>query len=310
MKFFTKKMVFMAMSMFAMTSAHAQYISEAPANGFNFANGKDYIVIYTPEAQVTAMGSKVLSNQNLDPNRVDNQFYYWTADWDAKLFTLYDIEDTQNNSWGGTDKLNMTPLFDWGAGHFGAKAKAYNLSCVTEDHILHIGFMNIGSANAAKNFKFNFGPNTEIQLVVNKAVGQTVGKMVGVGNAPDLNKWYYLDIPIKDLLDEEGDFGFECDFSKPTSNIIFNAGFDGATVSTYTQGAVDPDTGMYSITITEKGSALAIDGVFLYKKDATGIKNITPALSHSEGACYNLSGQRVSNDYRGMVIKDGKKFLR
>ena len=290
--------------MFAMTSAHAQYITEAPANGFNFANGKDYIVIYTPEAQVTAMGSKVLSNQNLDPNRVDNQFYYWTADWDAKLFTLYDIEDTQNNSWGGTDKLNMTPLFDWGAGHFGAKAKAYNLSCVTEDHILHIGFMNIGSANAAKNFKFNFGPNTEIQLVVNKAVGQTVGKMVGVGNAPDLNKWYYLDIPIKDLLDEEGDFGFECDFSKP------NAGFDGATVSKYTQGAVDPDTSMYSITITEKGSALAIDGVFLYKKDATGIKNITPALSHSEGACYNLSGQRVSNDYRGMVIKDGKKFLR
>ena len=310
MKFFTKKMVFMAMSMFAMTSAHAQYITEAPANGFNFANGKDYIVIYTPEAQVTAMGSKVLSNQNLDPNRVDNQFYYWTADWDAKLFTLYDIEDTHNNSWGGTDKLNMTPLFDWGAGHFGAKAKAYNLSCVTEDHILHIGFMNIGSANAAKNFKFNFGPNTEIQLVVNKAVGQTVGKMVGVGNAPDLNKWYYLDIPIKDLLDEEGDFGFECDFSKPTSDIIFNAGFDGATVSKYTQGAVDPDTGMYSITITEKGSALAIDGVFLYKKDATGIKNLTPALSHSEGACYNLSGQRVSNDYRGMVIKDGKKFLR
>jgi hypothetical protein len=256
------------------------------------------------------MGSKVLSNQNLDPNRVDNQFYYWTADWDAKLFTLYDIEDTHNNSWGGTDKLDMTPLYDWGAGHFGAKAKAYNLSCVTEDHILHIGFMNIGSANAAKNFKFNFGPNTEIQLVVNKAVGQTVGKMVGVGNAPDLNKWYYLDIPIKDLLDEEGDFGFECDFSKPTSDIIFNAGFDGATVSKFTQGAVDPDTGMYSITITEKGSALAIDGVFLYKKDATGIKNITPALSHNEGACYNLSGQRVSNDYRGMVIKDGKKFLR
>lgn len=297
--------------MFVLTSANAQYITEAPAGGFNFANGKDYIVVYTPEAQVTAMGNKVLSDQNLDPTRVNNQFYYWTADWDAKLFTLYDIEDTQNNSWGGTDKLNMTPLFDWGAGHFGAKAKAYDLSCVTEEHVLHIGFMNIGSANAAKNFKFIFGPNNkEIQLVVNKAVGQAVGNLVGVGNAPDLNKWYYLDIPVKDLLDENGDFGFECDFSKPTSDIIFSTGFDGATVSKYNQGAVDPDTGMYSITITEKGSALAIDGVFLYKKDATGIKNLTPALSHSEGACYNLSGQRVSNDYRGMVIKDGKKFLR
>lgn len=311
MKNFTQKMALMAMTMFTFTSANAQYITEAPDGGFNFANGKDYIVIYTPEAQVTAMGDKVLSNQNLDPDRVDNQFYYWTADWDPQLFTLYDIEDTQKNSWGGDGKLNMTPLFEWGAGHFGAKAKAYDLTCVTTDHVLHIGFMNIGSESAAKNFKFIFGPNNkEIQLVVNKNVGQAVGDLVGVGSAPDLNKWYYLDIPVSVLLDENGDFGFECDFSKPTGSIIFSAGFDGATVSEYSVGAVDPDTGMKTINITKKGSAMAIDHVFLYKKDATGIKNLTSSLSKGEGASYNLSGQRVGNSYRGMIIKDGKKYVR
>ena len=67
-----------------------------------------------------------------------------------------DIEDNQKNSWGGTEKLDMTPLYDWGSGHFGAKAKAYDLSCITEDHVLHIGFMNIGSESASKYFKFTF----------------------------------------------------------------------------------------------------------------------------------------------------------
>ncbi len=283
--------------MMASATASAQYITEAPAGGFDFSKGKDYIVIYAPDAQVTAMGSNILSNQNLDPAMVKNQFYYWTADWDATLFTLYDIEDTQKNSWGGDSKLNMTPLFDWGAGHFGAKSQDYDLTSVTEDYILHIGFMNIGAESATKNFKFTFGPTGgEIELVVNKAVGQLAGTLVGVGNAPDVNKWYYLDIPIKDLLDEEGDFGFECDFTKKTGKIIFNVGFDGGTTSQYTAGAVDPDTGMKKITITQKGSALALDGVYLYKKVSTGIQQ-TAASDNKVEEIYDLTGRRV-NDYR------------
>jgi hypothetical protein len=310
MKHFTLKSTIVAISLFSAVSANAQYITEAPAGGFDFSKGKDYIAIFVPEAQETAIGDKMLSNQNLDPDMVKNQFYYWVADWDAKLFTLYDIEDTQKNSWGGDKKLNMTPLFDWGAGHFGAKTQPYDLTSVTEDHILHIGFMNIGAESATNNFKFTFGPTGgEIKLVVNKAVGAMAGELIGVGEAPAVNKWYYLDIPVKDLLDENGDYGFECDFSKPTGTIIFNVGFDGATPSKYTQGAVDPDTGMYNITITEKGSALALDGVFLYKQDATGINAITTQQPTANTQTYNLAGQKVSDSYKGVVIKNGKKFV-
>ena len=310
-----KKFYFMSFVTAAMLLAsapvHSQYITEAPAGGFDFSQGKDYVVIYAPDEQVSAIGSKMLSDQNLDPDRVDNQFYYWTADWDKALFTLYDIEDNQKNSWGGMEKLDMTPLYDWGSGHFGAKAKAYDLSCITEDHILHIGFMNIGAEGATKNFKFVFGPNNkEIQLVVNKPVGQMSGKLVGVGNAPAVNKWYYLDIPVKDLLDEDGDFGFECDFTKPTGEIIFTVGFDGATASTFTAGAVDPDTGMKTITITKKGSALAIDGVFLYKADDTsGISVIEGGVANVDAPAYSLSGQKVDANYRGIVIKNGRKYI-
>lgn len=298
MKKFTRNAALVAMMTMMSATAHAQYITEAPAGGFDFSKGNDYIVIYAPDAQMTAMGSSILSNQNLDPDMKKNQFFYWTADWDAKEFTLYDIEDTQKNSFGGGDKLNMTPLYDWGAGHFGAKSQAYDLTKVTEDHILHIGFMNIGAESATKNFKFIFGPTgKEIKLVVNKAVGVAAGELIGVGNAPDVNKWYYLDIPIKDLLDEDGDFGFECDFSKTTGDIIFNVGFDGATPSTFTKGAVDPDTGMYEITINQKGSALAIDGVYLYKKVSSGIQGTKTATDNKVEAVYDLTGRQVK-DYR------------
>ena len=310
-----KKFYFMSFVAAAMLLAsapvHSQYITEAPAGGFDFSQGKDYVVIYAPNEQVSAIGSKMLSDQNLDPDRVDNQFYYWTADWDKTLFTLYDIEDNQKNSWGGTEKLDMTPLYDWGAGHFGAKAKAYDLSCITEDHVLHIGFMNIGSESASKYFKFTFGPNNkEIQLVVNKSVGQAAGDLVGVGNAPALNQWYYLDIPISVLLDEDGDFGFECDFTKKTGTIIFGVGFDNATSSEFTAGAVDPDTGMKTITIIEKGSALAVDHVFLYVPDPTsGISAVERSVTDVDASAYNLSGQKVDANYRGIVIKNGRKYI-
>lgn len=294
------------------TTAFAQYITEAPAGGFDFTKGKDYVVIYSPDAQVTAMGDKIKSNQNLDPNMVENQFYYWVADdWDKSLFVLYNIEDDNLNSYGGSDKLNMTPLYSWGSGDFSAKSKPYDLTILDNDYILHIGFMNIGDEKATKNFKFNFGPNgSEIKLVVNKSVGVAAGDLVGVGMAPDVKQWYYLDIPLSDLLDEDGDFGFTCDFSKPTGKIIFNVGFEGATVSKFTAGAVDPETKMKSITITEKGSALAVDGVFLYKADeSAGVNEIKAATKADNGAIYNLAGQQVSKDYKGVVVKNGKKFI-
>ena len=296
------------------TTAFAQYITEAPAGGFDFTKGKDYVVLFNPQPQMEAIKGKILADQNLDPDQVKNQFFYWVADWDKKLFTLYDINDTQNNSYGSNakgSKLNMTPLYAWGAGHFGGKSQKYDFSSITDDHILHIGFMNIGSATATKNFKFIFGPGGDngFSLVVNKAVGTTAGDLVGVGMAPDLNKWYYLDIPVKDLVDEDGDFGFEYNFSSPME-IAFTAGFDGATPSKFTQGAVDPETGMYKITITEKGSAMAIDGVFLYKADeSAGVNEVKAATKADNGAIYNLAGQQVSKNYKGVVVKNGKKFI-
>lgn len=322
MKNFTSKMALAAMTLIAPMSVDAQtYITEAPAGGFDFSVGKDYVIIYAPEAQVTAMGDKIASNQNLDPEMEKNQFYYWTADWDKTLFTLYDIEDTQKNSWGGDDKLDMTPLFDWGSGNFSSKSQNYDLSAITDEHVLHIGFMNIGAETATKQFHFQLGPtaSNSFMLQVNTPVGQAAGNYVGVGTAADVNKWYYLDIPVRDLIDEDGDYGFTYDFSAPYKGDAFVVGFTSATVSTYKAGAVDPETGMKTITITQKGSALALDGVYLYVPDNTAVNNIeyTPE-EKGKTAVYDLSGRKVAdNDALSIkhdalpsgvyIVKNGKK---
>ena len=43
--------------------------------------------------------------------------------------------------------------------------------------------------------------------------------------------------------------------------------------------------------------------------EATGIESVATESNLFDGATYNLSGQRVSNGYKGIVIRNGKKYL-
>ena len=43
--------------------------------------------------------------------------------------------------------------------------------------------------------------------------------------------------------------------------------------------------------------------------DASGISTINAVDKASNGAIYNLAGQKVANDYKGLVIKNGKKMI-
>ena len=48
--------------------------------------------------------------------------------------------------------------------------------------------------------------------------------------------------------------------------------------------------------------------IFQFDGEPTGIESLTPALSEGDGAVYNLNGMRVDDNYKGVVIKNGKKF--
>ena len=58
------------------------------------------------------------------------------------------------------------------------------------------------------------------------------------------------------------------------------------------------------------GSSAAKSIIFQFEDgETTGIESLTPALSEGEGAIYNLNGMRVDENYKGIVIKNGKKYV-
>lgn len=61
------------------------------------------------------------------------------------------------------------------------------------------------------------------------------------------------------------------------------------------------------LTAQNAGARLSIK--FVDNDEPTGIENLTPALSESEGAVYDLQGRRVEKATKGLYIKNGKKVI-
>lgn len=293
----------------ACSAAFAQgYITAAPEGGFDLNSGKDYVVLYAPESVITAMGSKMISNNNLDSNSVDNTLEYWVTDWDKKDLTLYNVpEEGVMNTFGNDEHINATPLYAWGTGVFMSKAKAYDLSKVTDEHHIHIGIRDFGSTPS--KYQLSIGSQSTIknngfQVQVNLGVGEAQGDFVGIGSLPNGNdgKWYYIDLPIKDLIDENGDFGFVYDFSKPITDGVFTFTFKDPTCSTATKSGPAPGESVYSYDITKLGSAVSFDHVFFYVPQTQGIEDITEADDQTIEAIYDLSGRRVNEMTKGFYI--------
>ncbi len=304
-----RKLLLTASALMACSAAFAQgYITAAPEGGFDLNSGKDYVVLYAPESVITAMGSKMISNNNLDPNSVDNTLEYWVTDWDKKDLTLYNVpEEGVMNTFGNDEHINATPLYAWGTGVFMSKAKAYDLSKVTDEHHIHIGIRDFGSTPS--KYQLSIGSQSTIknngfQVQVNLGVGEAQGDFVGIGSLPNGNdgKWYYIDLPIKDLIDENGDFGFVYDFSKPITDGVFTFTFKDPTCSTATKSGPAPGESVYSYDITKLGSAVSFDHVFFYVPQTQGIEDITEADDQTIEAIYDLSGRRVNEMTKGFYI--------
>lgn len=314
-----RQMLFAAGCLLIATTSQAStndYITEAPAGGFDWTSATDYVVLYAPDAQVKAMGDKVKSNQNLDPEQKDNQFFYWVTDWDKKDLTLINVDrDGATNSYGNTDMLSITPQWAWGTGYFGKVGKAYDLSMIDDSYWIHLWLCDFG--NATSKYTFKIGNTDEKQnhfdLEVGIPTGESNGDYVGVGSIGHDGKWYYVDIPVSDLVDENGNFGFTYDWSKPIAN-SFVFSFDKPTTSKTTKSGPEPGNTVYSYTITELGSAVSIDGVFFYKKASTaGIKTIGTDngadARKGDNAYYTLQGQKVERPGKGVYIHHGKKVI-
>ena len=61
--------------------------------------------------------------------------------------------------------------------------------------------------------------------------------------------------------------------------------------------------------VPASSSSRATVSMSIFGDEATGIQNLTPALSEGEGVVYNLRGQRVAQPTKGLYIVNGKKVV-
>ena len=77
---------------------------------------------------------------------------------------------------------------------------------------------------------------------------------------------------------------------------------DAAVIYIYGTGSLN----IYDIKANNVGTTVKLDDT----KKPTGIESVKTAAVKADAAAYNLAGQKVAADYKGLVIVDGKKMIR
>lgn len=60
----------------------------------------------------------------------------------------------------------------------------------------------------------------------------------------------------------------------------------------------------------ESGSDVALHGIKFVPGTSTGIFSVNAATAKKDGKTYNMAGQEVSSSAKGIVIKNGKKYVK
>ena len=141
------------------------------------------------------------------------------------------------------------------------------------------------------------------------------------------NEWLEYTIDVK----EPGEYKYAATVSSGTTGSAFTIALKTAT-STYNLAKVNVnqtgnnDWGTYKvqegklsrklqageqlIRITINGANCNIDKIELICTASDGIESVLADDGLSEGPTFNLSGQKVGNNYRGIIIRNGKKMIR
>lgn len=127
---------------------------------------------------------------------------------------------------------------------------------------------------------------------------------------------------IKGVKNAEGKYEFANgqELGSYSSYRMFLIGYDAATSSVVTPViSVDEAKGVYTFETEFVANAGYTDRLYYLQrieagttiaiKGETGITVAKSDVKASNGALYNLAGQRVGKDYKGLVVKDGKKFI-
>lgn len=292
------------------------YITMSPNNGFDFNQGKDYVILYAPEEVIEKMGDKILSNQNLDLTNGDHSFQSAISN-KPSIITV----DRTNalNPYGGQDMLSLTPISGSNHLYFNSANSSYDLSTIDEEYIIHIDLCDfggtegkfrfqIGNRDVRKeqryvDFEVNFGRDS-IQYDPVYGVDNNNYHTTGVGYIGHDKYWYCVDIPIKELVNT---INWGTAIKIP---LWFSFGSqDWANYSNVEETTEGDET---TYTITKLNDAVSIGSIFFYKKDKNYTNNISipKALNNNrDNYYYTLQGIRVNKPGKGIYIHNGRKVI-
>lgn len=119
--------------------------------------------------------------------------------------------------------------------------------------------------------------------------------------------WYTDQI---DLTDAAGVVGIKIEKTKTIEKGVggVDSEYKGDVYAKHARQVFTQDKGKAS-KINIKGIYLGSEADFEAAKAGGSAINSVKKAANADGAIYNIAGQKVSASYKGMVIKDGKKFI-
>ena len=186
------------------------------------------------------------------------------------------------------ENIKLFSVGGWSGGGINVrKGIPIDLSAIDEDYNLHIG-VRAPQVKVNSNGKpvVDNGDPADYEMYITDGNGTEAHfKLIDMGVEPG-DDWYSIDFTGEELLDL-----YELDFTNATEY---------------------HDKNLFCILFGPSGNILQYDSVFFYgpHKEKTGINTIEESGERRENApIFNLAGQRVSKNTKGLLIKNGKKYI-
>lgn len=98
-------------------------------------------------------------------------------------------------------------------------------------------------------------------------------------------------------------------FDAVVDDAAVNFGEISYAASEYKSGTVSYTGSAAKILIYSGKSGINLYDIKVTPKGSTGISSVNAAEAKAEGATFNLLGQKVAANAKGLVVKNGKKFI-
>ena len=301
----------------AATALPVAYKAEGYINGVNEtyikedgteASRKKYLTVEEVDSVHKANCTDATTGEDTKPYVIGagNQpfFGYITFEMEAGKTYYVFCESTQLgfNGWeftatgGSTGGSDSNAVFSW------------------ENNVVAGGTV-VGNGSEAENVGASDSDNTVIKVSAKKAniatdnLTFTFNEALAAEDVMEITAYRKKDTDANGTLYMQFENGYEIDEGEEVKwNNIHEAIGQQPNTNTY---ALTGAAGSKSMVMAR---SKASTNVFIIKMvinrgGSTGIGNIEVVAPQFNGAIYNLAGQKVGADYKGIVIKNGKKFI-